>query len=129
MASADSGTRDSAIGEDENGSDRVDMLLNLSGDTLLVQLVLLRTASVGKPRRVDDANHYSVTAREFVKADRAGLTLIFRIALFVSVVEEVEVVVLNVVADKDIGDEFQDGGLSDTSLTNKEGVWSHRLVL
>ena len=39
-------------------------------------------------------------------------------------VENVEVVVINVVASKDIGDEFQDRGFSDASLSNnKNSVW------
>jgi hypothetical protein len=59
--------------------------LNLSRNTLLVELVLLNTASVGQPRCVEDANlgkrlrifttfkkcwHllYAVVARKFVKA-------------------------------------------------------------
>ena len=48
----------------------------------------------------------------------------------VGMVENFEVVVINVVASKDIGDEFQQGGLSDASLSNqKEGVWPLRPVL
>jgi len=50
--------RDSAIDEEENGSDGVDMLLDLSCNTLLVELILilLKTASVGQARCVEDAN-------------------------------------------------------------------------
>ena len=45
-------------------------------------------------------------------------------------VEDVEVVVMNVVAGKDIGDVFQDRGFSDTSLSNKkDSVWRFHLVL
>jgi len=48
----------------------------------------------------------------------------------VGIVENVEVVVIDVVASKDIGDEFQQGGLSDASLSNKkDGVWRFCLVL
>jgi hypothetical protein len=50
--------------------------------------------------------------------------------LLVAVIEDVEVVVVNVVASKYIGDEFQERGLSDTSLSKKkDGVWLIRLVL
>ena len=44
---------DSAIGEDENGSDGVDMLLDLRCNTLLVELILPKTASVGQARCVE----------------------------------------------------------------------------
>jgi hypothetical protein len=53
---ADSDAGDGAIGEDQNGSDRVDVLLDLSRNAPLVELVLLETASVGQPRRVENAN-------------------------------------------------------------------------
>jgi len=51
-----SATRDGAISEDENSSDGVHVLLNLSRETLLVELGLLRTASVNQTRRAKDAN-------------------------------------------------------------------------
>ena len=44
------------MSKDENGSDGVNVLLNLSCNTLFVELVLLDTASVGQSRRVEDAN-------------------------------------------------------------------------
>ena len=45
-------------------------------------------------------------------------------------IQDLEVVVVNVLASKDIGKEFQDGRLSDTSLSNKkDGVWGVRPVL
>lgn len=61
------------------------MLLNLSRNTPLVKLVLLRTTGVSQPRRVEDAKlqkglcifttlinfgtyHYAVLTPEFVKA-------------------------------------------------------------
>jgi len=45
-------------------------------------------------------------------------------------IENVEVVMINIVSGKDIGDEFQDGGFSDTSLSNKkDGVGRSRLIL
>jgi hypothetical protein len=43
---ADSDARESAIGEDESGSDGVDVLLGLVHNTLLVELVLLTTTGV-----------------------------------------------------------------------------------
>jgi len=48
--------RNGAIGEDDNGGDGVDVLLNLSCNALLVELILLSSASVGQPRCVEDAN-------------------------------------------------------------------------
>ena len=54
MVYADRATWDRAISEDENGSGGVDVLLDLSCNTLLVLLVLLRAA--GQPRCVEDAN-------------------------------------------------------------------------
>jgi len=46
--------------------------------------------------------------------------LIVRTALFIGTVENIEVEVINVIADKDVSDEFQDRRLSDTSLANKK---------
>jgi hypothetical protein len=48
--SADSDARNGAIGDDENGTNRVDILLNLSRNSLHVELVLPNVASVGQPR-------------------------------------------------------------------------------
>lgn len=56
MASPDSYARDGAIDKDENGSNGIDMLLDLSRNTLLVKGILMRTSSVGKTRRVEDAD-------------------------------------------------------------------------
>ena len=74
--------------------------------------------------------HHSIFAREFVKAGRVGLTLVAGTILLVATVEDLEVVAINSVANKDIGDEFQNCGLADTSLPNKEdGIWCLNLVL
>jgi len=44
--------------------------------------------------------------------------------VLIGVVKDVEVIVINVVADQDIGDELHDCGLANTSLPNeKDGVW------
>jgi hypothetical protein len=45
--------------------------------------------------------------------------------LLVGMVEDVGVVVINVVANKYIGDEFQERGLSDASLSKKQDGVSH----
>jgi hypothetical protein len=117
-------TRDGAIGQDENGGSRVDTSSDLTCDSLLVELVLLNIVGVDEPRGVDDANlgkrlclltrfkdavayHYAAIARKFVNVDAIGLTLTKTI-LLVGAVEDVEVVVINVSAEKDIGDEFQE---------------------
>jgi hypothetical protein len=68
--------------------------------------------------------HGAVLAPKFIKACRVGPTLISRITSLVCMFKDVEVVVINVIAYKDIGDEFQDRGLSNASLSNKkDGVW------
>ena len=99
------------------------MLLNLGRHTLPVELGLLRMACVKQARRVENANlvkmlfmlatstnaaayHYSVRARKFVEARRISLTLMIRTTLFVGVVEDLEVVVVNIVTREDIGNEF-----------------------
>ena len=51
-----SNARNSAISKDQNGSDGVNVLLDLSDNLFLVELVLLNTSSVGQPRGVEDAN-------------------------------------------------------------------------
>jgi hypothetical protein len=53
---ANSGARDGAIGEDENGGDGIDAILDLSDNTPPVELVLSNPASVCQPGRVEDAN-------------------------------------------------------------------------
>ena len=53
-------------------------------------------------------HHYAILARNLVKSGRVGLALVVRTILLVGMVENVGVVVADVVASKDIGDEFQD---------------------
>ena len=53
-----------------------------------------------------DTYHYAVLARKLVKSGRVGLALVVRTTLLVGMVENVEVVAIDVVASKDIGDEF-----------------------
>ena len=50
--------------------------------------------------------HSTVLAPKLVKSGRVGLALVVMATLLVGIVENVEVVVINVVASKDIGDEF-----------------------
>ena len=52
--------------------------------------------------------HNAVCARKFVEACRISLTLMIRTTLFVGVVEDLEVVVVNVVTHEEIGNEFQE---------------------
>ena len=87
---------------------------------------MLKMAGVGEPRCVENANlgknislhttfeipdthHCAVLAR---KARRFGLAPVVRTILLVGVVWGVGVVVVDVVAVKDIGNEFQDRRLS-----------------
>ena len=124
-ASADSDTGDVAIGEYEDGSGGVDVLLDLGLDTFCLEPVFQKPGSVGEPRRVDDADlgrrlrtlvmltmastyHYTVLACTFINASRVGRSLISRSTLLVGGVKDIEIVVVNVVAGKDIGDEFQE---------------------
>jgi len=147
IVGTDSHAWDSAIGKDDNRSDGVDVHIDLSRDTLFVELVLLDATGVGQARRVEDADlgkrlrllttftnagtyHHAVVASKLVKARRVGLALVIRTTLLVGMIENVEAVMINAVAGKNIGDEFQDGGFSDTSLSNKkDGVGRSRLIL
>ena len=52
--------------------------------------------------------HYAILAPKLVKSGRVGLALVVRTTQLVGMIENVEVVVINVVSSKDIGDEFQD---------------------
>ena len=137
--------RNGAIHDGENGSGGVDVRLDLSCNTVLLGLVLLRTASIGEPWRVQDANlgkslrplvtstdgesayHHAVVVCIFIEAGLVGLTLNTSLVL---VVKDFKVVVINVVASKDIGDEFQNRGLAGMSLSKKnDGVWCRCLAL
>ena len=135
-----SGARDGTIGKDENSSDGVGLLLNLSRNTFC-ELILWNAGIIGEPRCVEDTNlrkrlvllttstnastyHYAVVARKFVNAGRCGLALAVRTTLLVGGLENVGVIVINIVAAKDIAEEFQSRGLADTSLPEKkDGVW------
>ena len=99
------------------------MVLNLGRDTLLVELVLMNTPSISQSRRVEDANlrersylfiistdtstyHYAIITCKFVDTGRVGLTLAAGTSLLVLLVEDVEVVAIKGITNKDIGDEF-----------------------
>ena len=98
------------------------MVLNLGCNTLLVELVLMNTASIGQSRRVEDSNlrekshlfiisiactyHYTIITCQFVNTGRVSLTLAARTSLLVLLIEDVEVVATKGVTDEDIGDEF-----------------------
>jgi len=76
------------------------------------------------------AYQYAAVARKFIKLRRVGLTLVTRTTLLIGTIKDAEVVVINALADKDVGDEFQDCGLADTSFSNeKDGVWCFNLIL
>ena len=123
IISADSNARDSAIGKDENGSDGVDVLLDFIRDTFLVDFILLNTSGVGQPRCIKNANlgkrlytvtmftsaityYYAVFARKFVKSRGVGLALVVGTTSLVGLVKGIGVVVIDVFAVKNIGDEF-----------------------
>ena len=54
------------------------------------------------------AYHYSIRTRKLVKAGASGLTMNIRMIMLVGVVENVEVVVISIFTEKDIGDECHD---------------------
>jgi len=87
----------------------------------------LRILTIFKIRRT---HYYAILARKLVKAGQVSLTLVGRTTSLVGMVEDVQVVVVSVISGKDIGDELQDRGFSDTSLSNnKNSVRYFRLVL
>ena len=125
MLGGDSEAGDGAISEDEDGSDGVDVLLDLCCNTFLLELVLPNITSVSQTRRVEDTDlrkrlrvfttsrnvgtyHYAVVAGKFAKASRIGLGMMIQTTVLVGAVEDFEVVVINVLSDEDIGDKFQD---------------------
>ena len=74
---------------DENGSSRVDVLLDLCHNTPLVEFILLNTTSTGQRRGVEDAEfgkelhklatvkktctyYYAIAARKRIQADRGN---------------------------------------------------------
>lgn len=104
---------DAAIGEGENNSDGVDVLLVLCHNAPFLEFILLDAASVGQSRGVEDTNlgkrlhtpytfkssstyHYSILARKFIQAGGIGLTLAVRTTLFNGAVQDIEVVVIPV---------------------------------
>ena len=107
------------IGEDENGSDGVYVFLDLTGNGFLRGFVLQNTAGIGEPRCVDDANlrkrlsllttftnagtyHHAIITLKFVNAGRFGSALVP--TLLVGGLRDFKVVVINVLAVKDIGE-------------------------
>ena len=134
---ADSEAWDGTIGQDENGINSGNVFPNMRRNTLLVELVLLKTASIRQSRRVEDANlckesrapitlkntgahQYAVLTCKFVDMGRVGLTLAARTTLLVVVVEDFEVVIINIFTEKDICNEFYERGLSGPGLSNKK---------
>jgi hypothetical protein len=115
---------DGAIRDDKNGTDGVDVRLDLGLNALLVELVLLKAARLGQLVDVDAAKlgrrlhklykftntgtyHYAVLTGEFPHPFRGCPALVTSTGLLVvGVVENVEIVVINVVASNVIGDEF-----------------------
>ena len=74
--------------------------------------------------------HYTIVACKFVKAGRVGLTLVTGSIFLVASVEDLKIVAISIVTDEDIGEEFQDCGFADTSLSNqKDSVIRFNLVL
>ena len=122
------------MGEDKNSINKVEVLFNISYDTLLVDLVLLNTTNVGQPRCVEDTDlrkklwpphcaknprsyQYPIGARNFVKVGRPNLLI--STSSFWYAVENIEVVMIDVVAKKDIGNQFQECRLSGVGPSNK----------
>jgi hypothetical protein len=74
------------------------------------------------------AYQYAADTRYFVEVGRRSLA---NSTWFIGgVVENIKVVMIDVVPKEDIGNEFQEGRLSDASLSNKKDrVWRLFLVL
>jgi len=69
--------------------------------------------------------HYTVVAFKFVKAGGVSLTLFLGTILLIVAVEGLKAIMINIVADEDVAEEFQERGFADTSLSNqKDGVGS-----
>ena len=99
--------------------------LDLCRDDLLVGPVLVDIARIRESRRVENADlckemscvlttptetstyPYAVPTCEFIQTGRVGLALAVRTTLLVGTVEDIEVVAIDIFADKDIGDDFQ----------------------
>ena len=74
--------------------------------------------------------HYTIVACELVKAGKVSLTLATGTILLVAQVEDFKVVVISIVADKDIGEEFHECRFANTSLSNqKDGAIRWNFVL
>ena len=73
--------------------------------------------------------HCAVATRKFVKMGRASLALVITTTLLICVVGDVGVIGTNVVANENIRDEFQDRGLSNTSLSDKKDSVSESRIL
>ena len=56
IAGACSHLWDGAIGDDKNGTDELDVRLDLRLNTLVMELVLVKTARMSQPRRVENTN-------------------------------------------------------------------------
>jgi len=56
IVSTNSYARDGTIDDDDGGSNRFDVFLNLSGDTFHVEFVLSTISSIGQPRCVENAD-------------------------------------------------------------------------
>ena len=52
--------------------------------------------------------YYAIPARKFVKARRVGLAVVVRTTVLIGTCENVRVVIINIVAGKDVGYEFED---------------------
>jgi hypothetical protein len=99
------------------------MLLNVCGNILLVELVLLKTASIRESRRVENANlrkksrgpiivknngthRVAALTCKFVEMGRVGLAMTARTTLLIAVVEDFEVVIINIFPEKDVCNKF-----------------------
>ena len=57
---------------------------------------------------MENTYYYAIPARKFVKARQVGLALVVRTTLLIGTVENVKIVIINVVAGKDVRYEFAD---------------------
>ena len=119
--------RDGAVGEDQDGTDGLDVRLDLGLNPLVMDLarpvrdcayepaqgcrgcgpwgVVMNTHDVHKYNT--DTYHYAVLASKLVNADGVGLALVGRTTLLVRTVENVKRITISAISGENVGEQFQ----------------------
>ena len=120
MVGAGGDAWDGTIGEYEDSSDGIDVLLDLGCNSFLLELGLLKIMGVGQSRGVEETNigkrlcaitvpinsgtyHYAVLARKFINAGGVSLVLVGRTTLLVGMVDDVKLITSSVISGNNIG--------------------------